>query len=149
MSELELVRDLKRRGVSATAAYSILSAGGRSSVSAIDEAIAQHSFDGVLISKVADQVKGSSIDSQSACMSRWDSDYRQNQRYSLSPCQVGTTRTTSIFSLESNLYSTQDRILVTKLSSKTSAVRPAYKLIQEFGKVVAGHLANAGMLANR
>jgi len=148
MSELEQVRDLKRRGVAATAAYSILSAGGRSSVDAIDGAIAQYSFDGVLISKVGNQLEKESIDSRNACINRWDSDYRQNQRYALSPCQVGSgTTTTSIFSLETKLYSVKDRALVMTLASKTTAVQPAYELIKEFGKVMINRLQSSGMLA--
>jgi len=148
MSELEQVRDLKRRGVKATAAYSILSAGGRSSVDAIDDAIGQYSFDGVLISKVGNRMEESGIDSRNACINRWDSDYRQNQRYALSPCQLGTgTTTTSIYTLETKLYSVKDRALVMTLASKTTAVRPAYDLIKEFGKVVINRLQSAGMLA--
>jgi hypothetical protein len=148
MSELEQVRDLKRRGVKATAAYSILSAGGRSSVDAIDDAIDQYSFDGVLISKVGNRMEENSIDSRNACINRWDSDYRQNQRYALSPCQMGTgTMTTSIYTLETKLYSVEDRALVMTLASKTTAVRPAYDLIKEFGKVVISRLQNSGMLA--
>jgi len=148
MSELSLVRNLKNRGVNATAAYSVLSAGGRSSVDAIDDAIAQYSFDGVMISKVTNMMEESSVDSSNACVSRWDSDYRQNQRYALSPCQVNSgIRTTAIFSLETDIYSVQDRVLVMKLSSKTTAVRPAYKLIKEFGEVVVSRLQSAGLLA--
>ncbi len=147
MSELEQVRDLKRLGVSATAAYSILSAGGRSSVDSIDNAIAQHSFDAVLISKVGNRMEESSVNTNNACVNRWESDYRQNQRYALSPCQVTAgTRTTSVYSLETKLYSTKERIPVMVLSSKTTAIRPDYKLIKEFGKVVISRLNSAGML---
>ena len=148
MNELEIVRDLKRRGVAATAAYSILSAGGRSSVSAIDAAIAEHAFDGVLISKIGNRMEESGVDARNACVSRWDSDYRQNQRYALSPCQVGSgTTTTSIFTLETNLYSVEDRALVMTLSSKISAVRPAYDLIKDFGEVVVSRLQSSGRLS--
>ena len=148
MSELAMVRDLKQHGVQATAAYSILTAGGRSSLEAIEKVVAENGFDGVMISKVSDHVEESSLDLNNACVSRWDSDYRQNQRYALSPCRVGTgMRTTSIFSLETNLYSVQDRTLVMKLSSKISAVRPAYKLIKSFGEVVVSRLQSDGMLA--
>lgn len=150
MSELAMVRDLQQRGVNATAAYSILTAGGRSSLEAIEKAVAENSFDGVMISKVSNQVEESSLDMNNACVSRWDSDYRQNQRYALSPCQVGTgMRTTSIFNLETDLYSVEDRALVLKLSSKISAVRPAYKLIKSFGEVVVNRLHSDGLLAKR
>ena len=148
MSELAQVQDLKQRGVNATAAYSILTAGGRSSLEAIEKAVAEHSFDGVMISKISDHSEESSLDLNSACVSRWDSDYRQNQRYALSPCQVGSgMRTTSIFNLETDLYSVQDHTLVMKLSSKVSAVRPAYKLIKSFGEGVVDRLYRDGMLA--
>ena len=150
MSELAMVRDLQQRGVNATAAYSILTAGGRSSLEAIEKAVAENSFDGVMISKVSNQVEESSLDMNNACVSRWDSDYRQNQRYALSPCQVGTgMRTTSIFNLETDLYSVEDRALVLKLSSKISAVRPAYKLIKSFGEVVVNRLHSDGLLTKR
>jgi len=150
MSELAMVRDLQQRGVNATAAYSILTAGGRSSLEAIEKAVAENSFDGVMISKVSNQVEESSLDMNNACVSRWDSDYRQNQRYALSPCQVGSgMRTTSIFNLETDLYSVEDRALVAKLSSKISAVRPAYKLIESFGEVVVNRLHSDGLLAKR
>jgi hypothetical protein len=150
MSELAMVRDLKQRGVNATAAYSILTAGGRSSLEAIEKAVAEHGFDGVMISKVSNQMEESSLDLNNACVSRWDSDYRQNQRYALSPCQVGSgMRTTSIFNLETDLYSVEDRALVVKLSSKISAVRPAYKLIKSFGEVVVSRLHSDGLLAKR
>ena len=148
MSELEQVRDLKRRGVSAKAAYSILSAGGRSSVDAIDDAIAQYSFDAVLISKVGNRMEESGVNTNSACANRWDSDYRQNQRYALSPCRISTgMQTTSIYILETKLYSTKERIPVIALSSKTTDIRPAYELIKDFGKVVISRLDNAGLLA--
>lgn len=148
MSELAMVRDLRERGVNATAAYSILTAGGRSSVEAIEKAVAEHGFDGVMISKISNQIEESSLDLNSACVSRWDSDYRQNQRYALSPCQVGSgMRTTSVFNLATDLYSVQDRTLVMKLSSKVTAVRPAYKLIKSFGEVVVSRLHRDGMLA--
>ncbi len=150
MSELAMVRDLKQRGVDATAAYSILTAGGRSSLEAIEKVVAENGFDGVMISKVSDQIEESSLDLNNACVSRWDSDYRQNQRYALSPCQVGSgMRTTSIFNLETDFYSVEDRTLVLKLSSKISAVRPAYKLIKSFGEVVVNRLHSDGLLAKR
>lgn len=150
MSELAMVRDLKQHGVNATAAYSILTAGGRSSLEAIESAVAENGFDGVIISKVSDQIEKSSLDLNNACVSRWDSDYRQNQRYALSPCQVGSgMRTTSIFNLETDLYSVKDRALVLKLSSKISGVRPAYKLIKSFGEVVVNRLHSDGLLALR
>lgn len=148
MSELAMVRDLKQHGVNATAAYSILTAGGRSSLEAIEKIVAENGFDGVMISKVSNQLEESSLDLNNACVSRWDNDYRQNQRYSLSPCQVGSgIRTTSIFNLETNIYSVEDHALVLKLSSKISAVRPAYKLIKSFGEVVVSRLQSDGLLA--
>ncbi len=150
MSELAQVQDLKQRGINATAAYSILTAGGRSSLTAIEKAVAEHGFDGVMISKISAYSEESSLNMNSACVSSWDSDYRQNQRYALSPCQVGSDmRTTSIYNLETDLYSVQDRVLVMKLSTKVPAVRPDYRLVESFGKGVVDRLSRDGMLVKR
>ncbi len=147
-SEFQLARLLRKKGVSASAGHVVLSAGSRSSVEKIAEAIGDHAFDGVLISRIVDRVEETRTTSQSACKSRWDSDYRQTQRYSLSPCQPGSmTRTTAVYGLETKLYSAKDKALVMSLASATSADRPTDTLIKGFVKTVVGHLSRAGLLA--
>ena len=147
ISELQLARQLRQRGVSASAGYVVLPTGSHSSVETITEAIGQHAFDGILISRIVDRLEKTRITAQGACNSRWDSDYRQSQRYSLSPCQPGSlTRTTAVYGLETNLYSTKDKALVMSMASETSADRPSDTLVKGFVKSVADHLSRAGLL---
>ena len=147
ISELQLARQLRQRGVSASAGHVVLPTGSRSSVETITEAIGQHAFDGILISRIVDRLEKTRITAQGACNSRWDSDYRQNQRYSLSPCQPGSqARTTAVYGLETNLYSTKDKALVMSMASETSADRPSDTLVKGFVKSVADHLSRAGLL---
>ncbi len=148
MSELQLARQLRQKGVSASAGHIVLPAGSRSSVETITGAIGRHAFDGVLISRIADRIEETRVTAQSACNSRWASDYRQSQRYSLSPCKPGSlTRTTAVYGLETNLYSTKDGALVISLASKTSADRPTDDLIKGFVKSVVDRLSRSGLLA--
>ena len=146
MSEFQMVRQLQQKGVAATAGHTILPTGSRSSVETITEAISHHAFDAILISRIVDRVEETRITAQDACMSRWDSDYRLNQRYSLSPCQPGSLiRTTAVYGLETNLYSTKDRALVMSLSSETSVDRPTTDtLVKGFVKRVVARLSRAG-----
>ena len=147
ISEFQLARQLRQRGVSASAGHVVLPTGSRSSVETITEAIGQHAFDGILISRIVDRLEKTRITAQGACNSRWDSDYRQSQRYSLSPCQPGSlTRTTAVYGLETNLYSTKDKALVMSMASETSADRPSDTLVKGFVKSVADHLSRAGLL---
>ena len=147
ISEFQLARQLRQRGVSASAGHVVLPTGSRSSVETITEAIGQHAFDGILISRIVDRLEKTQITAQGACNSRWDSDYRQSQRYSLSPCQPGSlTRTTAVYGLETNLYSTKDKALVMSMASETSADRPSDTLVKGFVKSVADHLSRAGLL---
>ncbi len=148
MSEVQLARYLRKRGVSAGAGHVVLPTGSRASVEAITAAIGQHAFDGILISRLVDKIDETRITAQGACNSRWDSDYRQSQRYSLSPCQPGSrTRTTAVYGIETKLYSAEDRNMVISLSSKTSTDRPSDALIKGFVKAVVERLSRAGLLA--
>ncbi|MEA3348127.1 MAG: hypothetical protein U9Q39_03600 [Pseudomonadota bacterium] len=148
MSEFQLARLLRKKGVSASAGHVVLPTGSRSSVEKITEVIGKHSFDGILISRIVDRVEETRTIAQGACKSRWDSDYRQTQRYSLSPCQPGSmTRTTAVYGLETKLYSAKDKALVMSLASATSADRPTDTLIKGFVKTVVDHLSRAGLLA--
>ena len=148
MSESQLVRQLHQKGVSASAGHVVLPTGSRSSVETITGAIGQHAFDGILISRIVDRIEETRITAQSACKSRWDSDYRQSQRYSLSPCQPGSmTRTIAVYGLETKLYSTKDRALVMSMASETSADRPTDDLIKGFVKSVVDRLSRSGLLS--
>ena len=148
MSELQLARQLRQKGVSASAGHVVLPTGSRSSVETITGAIGQHAFDGILISRIADRLEKTRVTAQGACNSRWDSDYRQNQRYSLSPCKPGSlSQTTAVYGLETNLYSTKDGALVISLASETSADRPTDDLIKDVVKSVVDSLNSSGLLA--
>ncbi len=148
MSEVELARLLRKKGISASAGQIVLPAGSRSSVEKITEAIGNHAFDGILISRIVDKIEETRTTSKSACNSRWDSDYRQNQRYSLSPCQPNSmTTATAVFSLETKLYSAKDKTLVMSMNSASTADRPSDKLVKDFVGKVAKRLSNSGLLA--
>ncbi len=148
MSEVQLARLLRKKGVSASAGHVVLPTCNQISVEMITAAIGQHAFDGVLISRLIDKVDETRTTAKSACNSRWDSDYRQSQRYSLSPCQPSSmTRTTAVYGVETKLYSAQDRNMVMSLSSKTSTDRPSAVLIKGFVKTVVERLSRAGLLA--
>ena len=147
MSEVLLARYLRKRGVSASAGHIVLPSGSRASVEAITAAIGRHAFDGVLISRLVDRIDETRITAKGACNSRWDSDYRQDQRYSLSPCKPGSqTRTTAVYGVETKLYSAADRNMVMSFSSKTSSDRPSDALIKGFVKTVVERLSRAGLL---
>ncbi len=148
MSEIQLARLLRKKGVSASAGHVVLPTGTRSSVEKITEAIGNHAFDGILISRVVDKIEETRTTAQGACKGRWDSDYRQSQRYSLSSCQPNSmTRTTAVYGLETKLYSAKDKVLVMSLSSKTSDDRLSDTLVKGFVKTVADRLSRAGLLA--
>lgn len=148
MSEVLLARNLRKKGVSASAGQVVLPEGSRASVEAITEAIGQHAFDAILISRLVDKVDNTRVTAQGDCHSRWDSDYRQSQRYALSPCKPGSlTKTTAVYGVETKLYAAKSRELVMSLSSKTSTDRPSDALIKGFVKSVADHLSQAGFLA--
>ena len=148
MSEVQLARLLRKKGVSASPGHVVLPTGSSSSVEKITEAIGSHAFDGILISRIVDRIEETRTTAQSACRGRWDSDYRQNQRYSLSPCQPNAmTRTTAVYGLETKLYSAKDKALVMSLSSKTSTDRPSDTLVKGFVKIVVDRLSYAGLLA--
>ena len=148
MSEIQLARQLRQKGVSASAGHVVLPTGSRSLVEVITAAIGQHAFDGILISRLVDKIEETRITAQSVCKNRWDSDYRQSQRHSLSPCQPGSrTQTTAVYGIETKLYSAEDRNMVMSLSSKTSTDRPSDALIKGFVKTVVEHLSRAGLLS--
>ncbi|HDS16542.1 MAG TPA: hypothetical protein ENN66_08050 [Proteobacteria bacterium] len=149
-SELALLHELRDKGVAATAGHTVLPAGNRSSVENITEIIGRHSFDGILLSRIVDKFAETRITAKGNCENRWDSDYRENRRYSLSHCPPGSqTSTTAVYALESNLYRAQDGALTISLTSETSIDRPTKKLIQGFAQAVVKHLAAAGMFAEQ
>ncbi|MBN2809362.1 MAG: hypothetical protein JXR80_07700 [Deltaproteobacteria bacterium] len=149
-SELLMVRQLRQQGVAAEAGHTVLPTGSRSSVEAITQAIGKHAFDGILLSKIVDRVEETRVTGAGACNSRWESDYRREQRYSLSPCQPSAqTSTTAVYGLITSLYSTQGGALVISLSSETSVDRPTEKLISGFAKTVVGRLSAANLFAGR
>jgi hypothetical protein len=150
MSELQLARQLQQKGVSASSGQVVLPAGSRSSVATITGAIGKHAFDGILISRIVNRLEETRVTAQSACNSRWESDYRQNQRYSLSPCKPGSlSKTTAVYGLETNLYTTKDGALVTSLTSATTADQPSDALIKGFVKSVVERLSGTGLLASQ
>ncbi|MEA3332079.1 MAG: hypothetical protein U9Q58_00585 [Pseudomonadota bacterium] len=148
MSEVQLARYLRKKGVSASPGHVVLPSGSRASVEAISAAIGKHAFDGVLISRLVDKIDETQIVAKGSCNSRWDSDYRQNDRYSLSPCPPGSrTRTTAVYGVETKLYSAENRELVMSFSSKTTTDRPSGELIKGFVKTVVEHLSRADLLS--
>ena len=147
-SEVQLAHYLRKKGVSASAGHVVLPTASRASVEAITAAIGQHAFDAVLISRLVDKIEDTRITAQGDCDSRWDSDYRQSQRYSLSPCTPGSlTQTTAVYGVETKLYDAESREIVMSLSSKTTTDRPTDVLIKGFVKSVADRLSRAGFLA--
>ena len=148
MSEVQLARYLRKRGVSASSGHVVLPTGNRASVEAITTVIGEHAFDGVLISRLVAKVDETQIVTKGSCNSRWDSDYRQSERHSLSPCPPGSrTRTTAVYGIETKLYSAENRELVMSFSSKTTTDRPSDELIKGFVKTVVEHLSRAGLLS--
>ena len=148
MSEVQLARYLRKKGVSASAGNVVLPADSRASVEAITAAIGEHAFDAVLISRLVDKIDDTRVTAQGDCNSRWDSDYRQSQRHSLSPCKPGSlTQTTAVYGVETKLYAAESRAMVMSLSSKNSTDRPSDALIKGFVKSVADRLSRAGFLA--
>ncbi len=148
MTEFQLARQLRQKGVSASAGHIVLPTGSRSSVETITGALGQHAFDGILIARITDRLEETRVTEQGICNSRWASDYRQNQRYSLSPCKPGSlARTTEVYGLETNLYSAKDGALVMSLASEISADRPTDDLIKGFVKSVVDRLSRASLLA--